>query len=264
MVAVVVHDIVGCDEGGHIAACLGRQVGVDGPIVLCAACTFDGLGDVVGAAVVAGDDQRPVAENAIEVAQVASGGIAGLDGVAPLVDEACHLQPVLFACAYHELPKTYGSGSAHGCGVECALDDGQVSQFQRHLVAFEGFLEDGVVEIAGTQQNGHGVAQAVAVEVDVLLHHIVVGHVDDVGQAAQATGVGCGIELGVLSCRLAALVEEEVVACLPFLQQAVYFLLLHALRQDEGGVIAQVVVVCFLCRDREEGARSEEQEEGEG
>ena len=75
MLAVVVHDVVGRDEGGHIASCLCRQIGVEFPVVLLAACTVDGLVDVLRAAVIGGNHEIPVAEDAIEVAQIAGGSI---------------------------------------------------------------------------------------------------------------------------------------------------------------------------------------------
>ena len=215
VVAIVVHDVVGSNECRDIAACLGREIGVDGPVVFHASCPLDGFVDVVRAAVVACNDERPVAEDAVEVVQIACGGVARLDGIAPFVNEACHLEAVLFARTYHELPQTHCACTADSHGVECALDDGQVLQLQWYLVAFECFFEDRIVEVSQSEQYGYGVAEAAAVEIDVLLHDVVIRHVDDIGQAAEPIGVGLWVELRVLAGCLAAFVEEEEVACLP-------------------------------------------------
>ena len=75
VLAVIGHDIVGGDEGRHIAAGLLGQIGINLPVVLLAVGALDGLVDILGAAVVGGDDEVPVAEHLVEVFQVAGGGI---------------------------------------------------------------------------------------------------------------------------------------------------------------------------------------------
>ena len=85
--AVVVHDIVGSDEGRHISPRLSWQVRVDFPIILFAFGAVYGFVDVFGACIVCGDNEVPVAEYAIEVAQVVCCGVRRLGDVAALVDK---------------------------------------------------------------------------------------------------------------------------------------------------------------------------------
>jgi hypothetical protein len=87
MLAIVVHDVVGSDEGRHIAARLPGQVGIDFPVVGLSACTVNGFVDIAWSAVVGSNDEVPVAENLIEVAQHVGSSIGTFDGVAPFVNE---------------------------------------------------------------------------------------------------------------------------------------------------------------------------------
>ena len=75
VLAIVIHDVVGGYEGGHISACLLWQQGVDLPIVLLALQAVDRLVDLLRSTVVCGDDQVPVAKDLVEVAQVMGGGV---------------------------------------------------------------------------------------------------------------------------------------------------------------------------------------------
>ena len=58
VVAIVVHDVVGCDEGWHISACLLGEVGIDVPVIGRTFGAVDGLVDLVGATVVGSDDKQ--------------------------------------------------------------------------------------------------------------------------------------------------------------------------------------------------------------
>lgn len=49
VVAIVVHDVVGCDEGWHISACLLGEVGIDVPVIGRTFGAVDGLADLVAA-----------------------------------------------------------------------------------------------------------------------------------------------------------------------------------------------------------------------
>ena len=143
VLAIVGHDVIGGDESGHVSAGLAGEIGVDFPVVAFAFGAVDGFVDVVGTGVVGGDDEVPVAEDAIEVAQIVGGGVGGFDDVAAFVDERVDFQTVLSACGEHKLPQPRGSYVRDGFGVEGRLDDGQVFQLQRQAVALEGLLEDG-------------------------------------------------------------------------------------------------------------------------
>ena len=94
VVAVVVHHVVGGDEGGHITTRLLRQPGINLPVVALAVSAAYGLIDLVGTAIVSGDDEVPVVVDLIEVAQIVGGGIRRFHDVAPLVDQRVHLEVV--------------------------------------------------------------------------------------------------------------------------------------------------------------------------
>ena len=100
MIAVVSHDVIGCDEGRHVATGLTWQVGIDGPVVLVLLCdgillstslgsamATDGLVDVLRTAVIGRNHEVPVAEDTVEVAQQTGSGKGGLHWVATLVDK---------------------------------------------------------------------------------------------------------------------------------------------------------------------------------
>ena len=65
VLAVVVHDVVGCDECRYISSCFAWQVGVYFPVILAATSTMDGLCEFVWATVVGCDNQVPVAKDAV-------------------------------------------------------------------------------------------------------------------------------------------------------------------------------------------------------
>ena len=70
VLTVVVHDIVGRDESGYISPCLMWQVWVYLPVVLHSSGTPYGLVDIVWPGVVCSNDEVPVAEDAVEVAEI--------------------------------------------------------------------------------------------------------------------------------------------------------------------------------------------------
>ena len=189
VLAVVGHGIVGCDEGGHVAARLAGQIGVYLPVVALAARTAYGLVDVLRAAVVGRYDQVPVAEDLVQVAQEVGCGVRCLHRVAPLVEQRVDLEVVHLGRAGHELPEAAGTGTRHGDGVECRLDDGQVLQLQRQLVGLERFLEDGHVEIGRSQHPAHLAAQSYRVAVYACAYHFIIWHLHDGGHAVQAVYV---------------------------------------------------------------------------
>ena len=115
------------------------------------------------------------------------------------------------------------------------------------MVTLECFFEDGVVEVACSQQDCDGVAQSSAVLVDILLHNFVIGHFYNIWQSAESVGIGLCVELGVNACCFAAFVEDEEVACLPIGQEAVDFVCLHSFGQFEA-VVQCVCGVFFLCQ----------------
>ncbi|CDD84071.1 unknown [Bacteroides sp. CAG:462] len=195
MVTVIVHDVVGCNEGRHISSCLFRQVVVDAPVVPGAIGTVNGFVDSTRTAVVGSNDQVPVLESLVKVVQVTCGSIRSLDGVAAFVDEAVGLKSVNLSRTQHELPESGRSLPGYGGRVECRLDDGQVFQLIGEVVQVECLFEDRHIEIGGSQHVRHRFAQASAVHVDELAHNVVVGHFHDGRYAGQAVDID-GIRIG--------------------------------------------------------------------
>ena len=103
-------------------------------------------------------------------------GIGSLDGVATLVIQRVDLQTILTTSTQHKLPKASSPYPRHCIGVECRLNDGQISQLQRQLIGLQGFLEDGHIEIGRTQHIADAVTQSSAIAVNEFLHHVVIGH----------------------------------------------------------------------------------------
>ena len=102
--AVVGHDVVHRDEGGHVAPRLAWEVVVDVPVVALSAGAAYCLVDVAGTAVVGGNDEYPVAVDAVQVIEVLDGCLGGTDRVAAFVHEGVDFQLVHPAGGVHELP----------------------------------------------------------------------------------------------------------------------------------------------------------------
>ena len=91
------------------------------------------------------------------------------------------------------------------------------------MVGFECFLEDGHIEIPGTEEETDRAAQATCILVDELAHDIVVRHLNDVGQSRKTMYVSVLVKLRVTGlhtvlgrCQVAAVVplfEEAVQVC---------------------------------------------------
>ena len=157
VVGVVVHDIDDGDESRDIASCFARKVGVDLPEVgpaalvggrraITGAC--DGFVDIAGAAVVGGNGELPVTEDDVEVVEVAGGGDGGFVWVATVVDHGVDFEVIELAGGVHELPEAGSADARSSLWVHGALNNGEVFEFLGNGIAVEGFLEEGVVELA--------------------------------------------------------------------------------------------------------------------
>ena len=147
VVAVVCHDVVGGYERRHITARLLGQVWVYLPVVALAVGAADGLVDLLRPAVVGCNDQCPVAEHLVQVAQVLRGGVRRLYGVAAFVNERVDVKAVSLSRREHELPQAGGSRARYGRGIECRLYHGHVAELKRKLVGFERLFEYRHVEV---------------------------------------------------------------------------------------------------------------------
>lgn len=105
VVAVIVHNVVGCDKCWYISSCLLWQVGINIPVIGIALGTMDGLVDIGRSTVVGCDDQAPIVEYLVQVAQIVSGCIGCLHRVAALIHECVDLQTITLGCREHELPQ---------------------------------------------------------------------------------------------------------------------------------------------------------------
>ena len=186
---IIGHDVVGCNEGRHITTCLLGEIGVNLPIILFAIVATDGLVDILRTAIVGCNHQVPVAKDFIKVAEIACSCIRCLDRVATLVNQRVDLQSILFARSYHKLPKTSSTSTRDSLGIQGRLDDRQVFQFKRKLIGFQGFFENGNIEIGSAQHVADGVTKASAITVDELLYHVVVNHLHDIGKAQQTADI---------------------------------------------------------------------------
>ena len=256
VVAVIVHYVVGGNECRHIASCLLRQIGVDVPIVGQALCAVYGFVDALRPAVVSRDDEVPVAENLVQVAQIVGSGIRCFDRVATFVDERVDLKAILLACVQHKLPKACCSHTRHGVGVESRLDDGQIFKLQGQTIAFERFLENGHVEVLCAEHEAHGAAQVSAVTVYQLLHHFVIRHLHDRRYAAEALFVHLflihGVDVGLVAVDIALEIslrvvhtQEAVILERQGLGQINYFLFSFLVCHSD----LCVVVIHVLCLD---------------
>ena len=130
MFAIIVHDVIGGNEGRYVTSCFLRKIRIDLPIIPASPCASDSLVYVGRPAVVGSNDQSPVAENLIKVLQVMCGCIRGFDGVTTFVYQTIDIEAVHFTGRNHELPQSGCTDPGGGSRVEGGLDDRQVFQFQ--------------------------------------------------------------------------------------------------------------------------------------
>ncbi|CDA42986.1 unknown [Prevotella sp. CAG:5226] len=243
MLAVIVHDVVGRNKCRHITTCLAGQIGVDSPVVAHPVGAVNSLVHRRRATVIGGYHQAPVLVYLVQVAQVARCGPRTFVGVLSLVDKAVHLEVVALARSQHELPQAHCTGRTLGAGLECRLNDGQILQFERQAIVVERLLKYGYVKVSGAQSVRHGAAQASAVLVDKLLHHLVVRHLHHHRQAAQTLLILLGGEGRVVVGVDTRGVGVEILFGHPLSQQRVA-VGRHALGQVYH-LVASVLVVVY-------------------
>ncbi len=190
VVAVVGIGVGGADERRNVAAGLARQKVVDVPErTALSARTSQRLVDVAGAAVVGRDGQRPLLVDAVEVFQIAAGGLGRKDGVAALVDQRIDFEPVAASGGGHELPQPGGSGVGNGCGRKSRFDDGQGAQFDGQPFLDEFVLDEREIVLRHAEDAADGRTSGCDVAVDVAPHDAVVGELDGRCEGPQASGV---------------------------------------------------------------------------
>ena len=221
VVAVIVHNIVGCDESWYISTCFLWKVWIDFPVICLALGTMDSLVYLGWSAVVGCNNEVPVVEDLIEIAQVVGCGIRCLHWVAALIVEGVYLQTIALACAQHELPKTCSSYAGNCLGVECRLDNRQIFQFQWQVICFQCLLEDRHVEVAGTQHEAYRATKFAAVAVDELLHYLVVWHFNESRESLQSVDIYLCFENRIHITVFARGVGHHVSLCIVEVKKAV-------------------------------------------
>ncbi len=111
----------------------------------------------------------------MQLFEVARCRVGGEVGVASLVDKRVYLKAEPCCCRRHKLPKTACSGAGNGGRYQRRFYDRQIFELERHLVAFECFLEDGHVVEAEAKQVLHQL-RAVRIMPDGAFHNIVERH----------------------------------------------------------------------------------------
>ena len=189
VIAIIVHHVVRRDESRHVTPGFARQVRINRPIIARTARPLDGFEHIVASAIVRRDGQGPVSERFVEVFEISCGRLRRFDGVATLVQEAIHRQSVVLRRRHHELPESRGTHTTGGHRVESTFHHGKIFQLEGNALRLQGLFKDRHIKVLHAQHEAHRAAQASRVLVNVVLHHLVVRHLDEVGQAAQAVEI---------------------------------------------------------------------------
>ena len=118
----------------HVVLGLAGQVQVP---VVGGALALDRAQHRAFAGVVRSQRQRPVAEDAVEVLQVARGGHRGLLGILALVHPLVHVEPEHARGGAQELPRADGGGVGSRMDVETALHEHQVNEIRGQALLLE-------------------------------------------------------------------------------------------------------------------------------
>ena len=119
VLTIVVHDVIGSNKGRYISSCLGREVRINLPIVGLTTCAADSFIDILRSCIIRCNDEIPVTEYLIEVAEIMRCGIRSLDRVATFVNHSGDFESVALACSEHKLPQTCSSHTADSVWIEC-------------------------------------------------------------------------------------------------------------------------------------------------
>ena len=238
VVAIIVHHIVDCNKGRHIATGLARQIGIDFPIVGLATRTTYRLAHITGATVVRSDGERPIVIDAIQVFEITGGHGRRLDGVTALVDKTVYLESHALAGLDHELPQPGSSRARSGIRTQGRLDDGQVFQFERKPLPLESLFEDWHIIGAQPQQIFDESPTFLYIHIDVTTHHAVVGHLDDGGELRQFAHIN---RVGIVDIHAVfetRVIDNRILLHIPVGKQTVQ-VGLHAFGIHLGAVVQQ-------------------------
>ena len=100
--------------------------------------------------------------------------------------------------------------------VERTFHHGEILQLKRYTLGLQSSRERHI-EVLHTQHEAHRATQAAGVVVDIILHHIIVGHLDGGGKTTQTVFVHFGSDIDI--CHVGETMESTTI----------YFLTYHVL-----------------------------------
>ena len=91
----------------------------------------------------------------VHILEVAASSFGALLKIETFVHEAVDREPVYFACGEHELPDACRARRRYCCGIEGGLDNGQILEFEREVVAVQRLFDEWEVEIGQREHIAH-------------------------------------------------------------------------------------------------------------
>ena len=104
MIAIVIHDIIGCDKQRYIRTGFTRQVAEDLPKIGLSPGTADRLVHIARTTVIGSQHQVPVAIDGVHIFKILTGRLCRLLRITPFIQQAVDLQTIYLAGRKHELP----------------------------------------------------------------------------------------------------------------------------------------------------------------
>ena len=180
MLVVVIHHIVGGDEGRNISTGFGRKIAVDLPIVFLAFAsgTAQSLVDVTRTAVVGRYGKRPVIIDLIKLFKITGGVTRRQTGIAALVDQRVDFHSEPFGRCRHELPQACCSCTRNGVGVNGRFNYRKILQFGRHTLFQQFFHENRTVVTVEGKHISHQRAALGEIHIDIVPYNRVIGQLD--------------------------------------------------------------------------------------
>ena len=156
----------------------------------------------------------PVSEDTVGVLEITGGGVHGSQGIHALIGVGINAETVTEGGSVHELPHALGAYTRFGPGVEGALDDGHIFEFQRNVVAAESLFDEGEIVLGKPHHFRHLGGHLFRVQDHEILDRLVKGEGDEgihLFQPAHEHGIGDiggedhGVHIKLLATRNAGL-----------------------------------------------------------
>ena len=175
----IAESVHGTHHSRNISAGFARKIGVNAPEIPAATGALDGLVHIAGTAVVGGNGQGPVPENAVGILEIAGCGIDGGDGIHSLIGVRIYAKAITDGRAVHKLPHSLGSHAGFRPGIESTFDDGYILELQRKVVAAEGLLDDGEIILGKAHHLRHFSRHLLRIQDHKILDRFVEGEGDE-------------------------------------------------------------------------------------